>query len=187
MMADYSEDLYEAMEISPNASSDTVERVFRYLSQRYHPDHAGPEANDRFAMIIKAYKVLRDPEKRAHYDLHHKTSYESHWQLFEDSSSVAEFDNDLIIQNRLLSVLYMKRRRNMQDPGMGDLDIERVTGCPREHLAFHIWYLKEKGWIGRMENGLMTITSTGIDRTIELKAQFPERLLTDQSSITFED
>ena len=28
-------DYYEALEISPNANADTIERVFRYLAQRY--------------------------------------------------------------------------------------------------------------------------------------------------------
>ena len=32
-------DYYETLEISPNANSGTIERMFRYLAQRYHPDN----------------------------------------------------------------------------------------------------------------------------------------------------
>ena len=32
-------DYYEILEISPNANSETVERIFRYLAMRYHPDN----------------------------------------------------------------------------------------------------------------------------------------------------
>jgi len=39
-----------------------------------------------------------------------------------------------------------------------------LSGCPRAHLEFHIWYLKEKGWIGRLENGMLAITVEGVDR-----------------------
>ena len=35
MFADY----YEILEISPNANSETIERIFRHLAQRYHPDN----------------------------------------------------------------------------------------------------------------------------------------------------
>ncbi|NNC65504.1 MAG: DnaJ domain-containing protein, partial [Gammaproteobacteria bacterium] len=38
MNNDQNQDLYEILEISPNASHETIERVFRYLAQRYHPD-----------------------------------------------------------------------------------------------------------------------------------------------------
>jgi curved DNA-binding protein CbpA len=31
-------DYYEILEISPKADAGTIERVFRYLAGRYHPD-----------------------------------------------------------------------------------------------------------------------------------------------------
>ena len=39
-----------------------------------------------------------------------------------------------------------------------------MLGCPAEHLDFHIWYLKEKGWIRRTENGTLEITVAGVDQ-----------------------
>jgi curved DNA-binding protein CbpA len=30
---------YEILEISPNATSETIDRMFRYLARRYHPDN----------------------------------------------------------------------------------------------------------------------------------------------------
>ncbi len=32
-------DYYEILEISPNANSETIERIFRYLAMLYHPDN----------------------------------------------------------------------------------------------------------------------------------------------------
>ncbi len=65
-------DYYEILEISPNANSGTIERMFRYLAQRYHPDN--PDTGDRplFDAIMEAYDTLRDPIKRAQYDIEHK-------------------------------------------------------------------------------------------------------------------
>ena len=33
------EDYYEMLQISPNADSETIHRVYRILAQRYHPDN----------------------------------------------------------------------------------------------------------------------------------------------------
>ena len=37
----HKEDHYEIMQLSPNADADTIQRVYRILAQRYHPDSAG--------------------------------------------------------------------------------------------------------------------------------------------------
>src|SRR5215218_2509712 len=62
-------DYYEILELSAKANAATVERVFRHLATRYHPDN--PETGNRalFELIIEAHNVLRDPEKRAAYDV----------------------------------------------------------------------------------------------------------------------
>ena len=39
MEALMSTDYYEILEVSPNANSETIERIFRYLAMRYHPDN----------------------------------------------------------------------------------------------------------------------------------------------------
>ena len=176
-------DYYEALEISPNANADTIERVFRYLAKRYHPDNNTTGDPLRFSGIVKAYEILRHPEKRAQYDLNHKRYSEYGLKLVEEASDREGLEYDAVIQEKLLSILYTKRRRNMQNPGVGNLELERLSGCPREHLEFHLWYLKEKGWIGRLENGLLTITVSGVDQAamfIENRRIHSAKLLTDQ-------
>jgi curved DNA-binding protein CbpA len=176
-------DYYEALEISPNANADTIERVFRYLAQRYHPDHPITGNPLRFSDIVKAHEILRDPEKRAQYDLNHKLRLEYSLKLVEEASDRESLELDAVIQEKLLSILYVKRRRNMQNPGIGNLELERLSGCPREHLEFHLWYLKENGWIGRLDNGLLTITVSGVDKAAmftENRRIHSAKLLTDQ-------
>ena len=50
---------------------------------------------------------------------------------------------------------------------MGVIQMERLLGCPAEHLGFHLWYLREKGWIQRLDNGHIAITAAGVDHVIE--------------------
>jgi len=54
---------------------------------------------------------------------------------------------DIDLQKKLLSILYVKCRQNVRGPGVDNLELERLTRCPAEHLEFHLWYLREKGWI----------------------------------------
>src|SRR4029077_3048773 len=78
---------------------------------------------------------------------------------------------------------YVKRRQNASDPGIGDLEVERLLACPAEHPQFHIWYLREKGWISRTENGMLAITVEGVDRahSERLCTTISEKLLSDMA------
>jgi curved DNA-binding protein CbpA len=174
-------DYYEILEISPNANSGTIERMFRYLAQRYHPDNK--ETGDRasFDALMEAYDTLKDPAKRAQYDIHHKNQSGVRWKLAEEASDSKNIDQDADIQNKLLSLLYVKRRQDIREPGIGNLGFERLIGCPVEHLEFHLWYLKEKGWIRITESGMLAITADGVDRVNSELHRKPARLLTDQS------
>ena len=157
-------DFYEILEISPNANSETIERIFRYLAMRYHPDNQDTGDQARFSEIVDANNTLKDPVKRAQYDIQHKNQSGFRTKLAEEASNTKGIERDVVIQDKLLSILYVKRRQNIIDPGIGDFELERLADCPREHLEFHLWYLKAKGWIARLENGTLAITVEGVDR-----------------------
>jgi hypothetical protein len=43
------------------------------------------------------------------------------------------------------------------------MDLEKLMAFPREHLAFAVWYLKNKQYVTAGENSDIVITSEGID------------------------
>jgi len=175
-------DYYEVLEISPHANSETIERMFRYLARRYHPDNRATADRDRFDLILEAHKALRDPERRAQYDIEHQDRLGSRSELAQEACHVDGVDRDVDIQNKLLSIFYAKRRRDLKDPGVGDAELEYLLGCPIEHLQFNLWYMKEKKWIARIEDGTLAITIEGVDRaSAESRNRAAKRLLTDQS------
>jgi curved DNA-binding protein CbpA len=175
-------DYYEILEISPNANSGTIDRMFRYLAQRFHPDNKETGDRGRFDTIVEAHETLRDPVKRAQYDIQHKNQSGIRWKLAKEASDSKGIERDVDIQNKLLSVLYVKRRQDISDPGIGNAELERLLGCPAEHLEFHIWYLKEKGWVKKTDSGTLAITVEGVDRTNgDQHRQAASRMLTDQS------
>ncbi|MFG2660143.1 DnaJ C-terminal domain-containing protein [Streptomyces sp. NPDC048425] len=62
-------DFYEALGVPRNADRDEIQRAYRTLARKYHPDvNKGPGAEDRFKEINEAFSVLSDPEQRARYD-----------------------------------------------------------------------------------------------------------------------
>ena len=175
-------DYYETLEISPNANSGTIERMFRYLAQRYHPDNKDTGDRGSFDQVMEAYDTLRDPGKRAQYDLTHNCNSNYRVKLAEEASDSKGIDHDADIQNKLLSILYVKRRQNIREPGIGNLGLERMLGCPSEHLEFHLWYLKAKGWVSVTENGMLAITADGVDHAnSEQHRKAGTKMLTDQS------
>ena len=106
-------DYYEILEISPNANSETIERIFRHLALRYHPDNQNTGDAARFSELMAAYDTLKDPAKRAQYDIQYRNHSVSRWQLVEEVSGALGIERDVVIQDKLLSILYVKRRQYM--------------------------------------------------------------------------
>lgn len=64
-----SKSLYEALEVSQNASADEIKKSYRRLARKYHPDiNKEPGAEDKFKEINAAYEILSDENKRKQYD-----------------------------------------------------------------------------------------------------------------------
>jgi curved DNA-binding protein CbpA len=172
-------DLYEILEVSSTASQETIERMFRFFAQRYHPDRDTGDA-DRFDEVAQAYHTLKEPECRGEYDSQHKNNLDYQWSLVEEAGDNDNFNNDSIIQERVLSVLYTKRKRDPREPGLGSIPLARLAGCPYEMLEFHLWYLRDKNWIMRMEDGSVAITAEGVDRSLLLhRSGEAQKLITE--------
>ncbi|MGC8662576.1 MAG: molecular chaperone DnaJ [Candidatus Micrarchaeia archaeon] len=64
-------DYYNILGVSRNASTDEIKKAYRELALKYHPDrNKSKEAEEKFKEINEAYAVLSDPEKRKQYDMY---------------------------------------------------------------------------------------------------------------------
>jgi len=64
----YRPDHYEALGVSRSADADAIRTAWRAQAKQLHPDLSDGESNEAFRRLQEAYDVLRDPQRRAHYD-----------------------------------------------------------------------------------------------------------------------
>lgn len=161
-------DYYEILQVSPRADRDTIERVFRYLANRFHPDNRETGNGERFSEIVDAYEVLSSAAKRAQYDLNYERVRENRWRMFNQEAMANDVSTDSRLRHAIMSILYIVRRNNPSEPGVGSMELERLLECPEPVVRFHCWYLKENNWITRLDTGYLAITAVGVDRLFEL-------------------
>lgn len=62
-------DYYQILGVSRGASKEEIQKAYRKLARKYHPDVSKEtDAEARFKELSEAYEVLKDPDKRQKYD-----------------------------------------------------------------------------------------------------------------------
>jgi len=62
-------DLYERLDLQPEATDRDIKQAYRKMSVKYHPDkNPGAEGTEKFRQVTEAYEILSDKEKRVIYD-----------------------------------------------------------------------------------------------------------------------
>ena len=64
------EDLYQTLGVSRDADKSELQKAYRKLARKYHPDMNPDDkaAQEKFKRVQEAYEVLSDEDKRAAYD-----------------------------------------------------------------------------------------------------------------------
>ncbi len=156
-------DYYEFLQISPNAEMETIQRVYRMLVVRYHPDNSETGDCEKFLLLTRAYRTLIDPGKRAIYDSNYSRRRGEPLKVFELKEFIGGIEGEANRRLGVLCLLYMRRRSNPEDPGLSLLEFEQMMLFPREHLMFTFWFLKEKDLIRAENNADYNITAKGAE------------------------
>jgi curved DNA-binding protein CbpA len=70
-------DPYVVLGVRRHASPDEIARAYRRAARLTHPDSGSSGAgSESFRLVSDAYEVLRDPDRRAGYDLLHSVQRE---------------------------------------------------------------------------------------------------------------
>jgi len=156
-------DYYELLQISPNAELETIQRVYRMLATRYHPDNPETGNETHFVTLTRAYETLSDPTEREGYDILYQQNKVHPISLFETKDFSIGLDGESNRRMGILCLLYKRRRSDTDNPGISILELESVMSCAREHLMFTLWYLKEHNCVRQDETSDYVITGAGVD------------------------
>ena len=158
---------YEVLQVSPSADREMIERAFRLLAKRYHPDNKNTGDAGKFKFLVEAYRVLSDSKKRAAYDDDNKAVDNHQDSILFNAPQSRDSEAERRTNQVILFIFYLARKRDAVKPGVGIVELEKLAGLSEKELSFHIWYLKEKGWIQRIETGEFAITASGVDEVME--------------------
>jgi DnaJ-class molecular chaperone len=64
------DDPYEILGVAPTASADAIQKAYRKLAKKLHPDlnPGRPEAEEKFKQVASAYDLVGNEEKRKRFD-----------------------------------------------------------------------------------------------------------------------
>jgi predicted transcriptional regulator len=156
-------DYYELLQVSANADSEMIHRVYRMLAQRFHPDNPDTGDASSFQAILRAYQTLNDPARRAEYDTHYQAQKRVRWRVFSKPVAGEGMQAEKRKRAAVLAALYTKRVEAPESAGVTLRELEDLLGIPREHLEFSCWYLRRKGLVDASNNGRYEITAEGVD------------------------
>ncbi len=107
-----SKNYYDILQVNQNASPEIIEKAYKTLAKKYHPD-LQPEENKKQAEEIlkdinEAYKILSNPISKANYDNSLKENYISE----EDYENL--YSQNEVLKNELNSI-YGNERGNLNN------------------------------------------------------------------------
>lgn len=97
---------YEILEVSENASSEVIERAYKVLAKKYHPDSWPRDksywAESKFKEITEAYEVLSNEVSRKNYDMKiglNSSFNDKYNDLYSEQEKLKQEINNLKIKN----------------------------------------------------------------------------------------
>jgi curved DNA-binding protein len=127
--------------------------------------------------------VLSDSTTRAEYDVRYDENRSMMWKIFDQGSAADAREEDRRIFHGILSLLYIARRRQPEDGGLGVMYLEKMLGCAQQHLDFPLWYLRQRGLVEITQTGMLAITVDGVDKLANKELELPADRLLAQSSL----
>jgi len=108
---------YQIIQVSPDASFDSIKQSYRKLAMVYHPDknNGSKESEEQFKELSEAYYVLSDPSRRLAYDSQGSSFMVNGFDLQKMEQEFTEFlrsDVGVEVTGELLMLLFgIKDRR----------------------------------------------------------------------------
>lgn len=107
---------YEILEVDKNASEEVIEKAYKTLAKKYHPDlQNNSDCQDKMRQINEAYEILSNDFKRREYDE----------KIKRQSVSIEEYNRIIQENNRLKKDL--KRVVNQREMSQNQGQLEEMS------------------------------------------------------------
>ena len=120
-------DYYQLLDVPPRASAEEIKKAYRKQAMRFHPDHnvGNAAAEERFKLVVEAYRTLGNEELRADYDA---------WLERHERLSMAPELSDMPRRPARVSIRHAQERREARLRGR-----RRGAGLRRRMAARPAW------------------------------------------------
>lgn len=150
--------LYALLDVPTTATKQEIEKAYRKKAMKMHPDHGGDK--ETFKQLTLAYSVLKDPDKRNHYD----QTGQTHSQPSPEESALRQLIIQAFVQSDKPINLIIRKLKEQQQ----DLDNRRDKIITSKEIL-----------IRRLKNFKSKHTNTVIEETIEASIMEAEQAYTD--------
>ena len=138
---------YEILEVSENASPEVIEKAYKVLVKKYHPDlqtgDSKAEAEKKMKQINEAYDILSNSEKRKVYDteLSQLRKQEEFYNSKQnDNTDFMDYVKDKKAYHKRLQKEEEKQREKMQE------DLNKEYQNAYENYLQSLGYRIKRGW-----------------------------------------
>ena len=139
---------YEILEVNINASQEIIDKAYKTLVKKYHPDlqenNLKNEYEEKLKKINEAYEILSDPEKRENYDLNLKSN-----QITEKDYDIL-FNENINLKNEINNLKNNKNNNfnnNRQDIINENLYNQKINNAiNKAYYDAYIQDLKNRGY-----------------------------------------
>lgn len=149
-------DHHELLRAGVAGDYDRVDRLYRVLAVRYHPDNPETGNSEVYLRIGEAYRILAASQSQTHGTGVEKPATGSGWQ-----EGIRELDDKKVA---VLAMLYQRRMSDFRNAVVSAMELESLTGLPAVEVGFILWYLREKGAVNLCDGSSdYAISATGVD------------------------
>ena len=157
------QDHYTILGIEPKSNSETIQRAYAKLAQKYRPSNAVTGDPELFEAVNTAYETLSDPELRSIFDKLRGVGQDNSVPKFSGFGFFDALGREAIRRAAILCVLYDRRLTKPAAPSLSMRHLETIVEATPAELSSALWYLKQRGLAASDDKSSLAITVDGMD------------------------
>lgn len=133
---------YEILEVSQNASSEVIEKAYKTLAKKYHPDlqpdeTSKKESESKMKEINEAYEILSDEEKRKIYNLELEEDKRAQIERTQNDNSTNNSSSFTQANNHFANSAYYNAQNSTNNPS-AEQERLRQEAIRQQQLEYEI-------------------------------------------------